>query len=188
MKTFTEELWGVLAEQHGASTAVRGRRPRKLTGARALKPAAAAVIVLAAAAFAVFGIGGGGAQPAYALETAANGTVTLTVAEVTGVQEANSALAKLGIPVVVARFDPGCTQTGQLAPPAERAQVMSIVETTPPHGQLQSLRWIIHPQLIPSGDVLRLVAHFLAPSEGHALGVSYTLYRGAAPTCAAGPT
>jgi hypothetical protein len=187
MTAFTDELWVILAEEHGASTLIVSPRPRRSHSSRRFLPAAAFVAVVAAVAAAALGTFAGRAQPAYAIQASPDGTVTLTLNEVIGITGANAALAKLGLPIVVARYEPRCAQTGEHAPRADQDQVMTIVETTPPQGDLQSLRWIIHPQRIPSGDVLRLVARFLPSGQGHALGVSYTLFRGTAPACAAGP-
>ncbi len=187
MKAFTDELWTVLAEDHGANALVRRVRSRRTLRSRQLLPAAALSTVVALVLAAAFGVFAGRVQPAYAVQAAPDGTVILTVNEVVGVAGANHTLAKLGVPVVVARYEPGCTQTGEHARRADQQEIMTIVEMTRPKGSLQSLRWVIHAQRIPSGDVLRIVARFLPSVQGHALGGSYSLFRGSAPTCARGP-
>ncbi|HEY4460200.1 MAG TPA: hypothetical protein VGN81_38180 [Pseudonocardiaceae bacterium] len=94
-------------EQHGPALAVlerpepqrRSNRPLWMTGgALAIALAVAGVLTLTS----------GSSSPAYAVTQNPNGTVTLTLADMTGVDGANAELRKLGLPVLVVPFQHGC--------------------------------------------------------------------------------
>jgi hypothetical protein len=162
---------------HGASAQHR-------LGGRRLFALAGAILGLAAVIVAVAALESGGGSPpaAYALTQNPDGTVTLTLSEVLGVEPADDQLAKLGIPVVVAKIEPGCDETGELVrPTAPRyGEMIEPAKTGPGFG---GLTWVIHPSLIPPGDSLRLSVQRDPDSSIPALGTGIALFRGQAPRC-----
>ena len=157
---------------------------RQRTGRRRLFALAGAILGLAAVIVAVAALESGGGSPpaAYALTQNPDGTVTLTLSEVLGVEPADEQLAKLGIPVVVAKIEPGCDETGELVrPTAPRyGEMIEPAKMGPGFG---GLTWVIHPSLIPAGDSLRLSVQLDPDSSIPALGTGIALFRGQAPRC-----
>lgn len=125
-------------------------------------------------------------SPAFAVTENADGSVTLTINELAGVSAANERLAKLGIRATVAREEPGCTTHAgtQVVPPpgtSYPAQERAIVQ---PLQSSAMAAWVIHPQAIPQGDTLSLVAQVKTLKGGaSAEGFGAALFRGPAPTC-----
>jgi hypothetical protein len=92
------------------STARRRRpgwRPRILAGASIGIGTVTAVGVLA--------LGGASSPPAFAVTTATNGTVTITLNSLEAVDSLNAKLAAAGVHVRVAEVEPGCNAPVQLA-------------------------------------------------------------------------
>ncbi len=91
-----------------------GGRPRILAGAGLGIGTVAAAVVLAFA--------GASSPPAFAVTTAADGTVTITLNSLDAVDALNAKLAAAGVHVRVAEVEPGCNAPVQLAgsnaPPA----------------------------------------------------------------------
>ena len=125
---------------------------------------------------------GGNPPAAYAVTQNPDGTVSLTLNEVLGVDPANEQLAKLGVPVVVAKVQPGCAERGEpVRPSAPRFGEM--IEPVKTGSGLAGISWVIHPSLIPAGDTLRLSVQVDPDSTIPALGSAIGLFRGQAPRC-----
>ncbi len=157
---------------------------RPTMGRGQLLAIAGAALCLAAVIVAIAALGSGGSSPdaAYAVTQNPDGTVTLTLSEVLGVEPANEQLAKLGIPVVVAKIEPGCEERGEtVRPSAPRFNEM--IEPAKAGPGLAGLTWIIHPSLIPSGDTMRLSVQLDPVSQIPAVGAGMALFRGRAPKC-----
>jgi hypothetical protein len=181
MSVYEDELWNMLARGHGAATARAGARPgaRRQVRARVLATATLSVI-LAAVAIVVFGATGRD-PAAYAVTVNHDGTVTLTINEILGIDGANRKLAALGLPVLVASARKDCRETGH--PVRDMANLARIVEPRKVSDGLSGLRWVIHTGEIPHGDTLRIVARLDTDVPEPAIAGSYGLYRGQAPRC-----
>jgi len=87
---------------------------------RALAGASAGIATVTAAA--VLALAGASSPPAFAVTTAANGTVTITLNSLSSVDDLNAKLAAAGVHVRVAEVEPGCNApvrlAGSNAPPA----------------------------------------------------------------------
>lgn len=160
MSRFEDRLWAELVEQHGAlltEPAAAGVPARAARRRSRWTPAAAGALALAAALVAlVIGLGHGGGTSAYAIVTNPDGTVTVTINELVGVEPANQRLQELGVPVAIPPIEQGCLTTRaelrDARVPPDRAR--GIFEPTG-HG-MASLR--IDPGAIPPGDTLLLSA------------------------------
>ena len=108
--------------------------------------------------------------------------MTLTLSEVLGVEPANEQLAKLGIPVVVAKIEPGCDERGETVRPSA-PRFAEMIEPAKAGPGLAGLTWIIHPSLIPPGDSMRLSVQLDPVSQIPAVGAGMALFRGPAPKC-----
>ena len=151
--------------------------------------AGGALALITAIVAVVLGTAGSRATPAYAVTRNADGSVTLTVTELVGVRGANEQLARLGVPVVVARLEPGCTATGEVVE-SSSPQEHDIVEIEKPGGP-GGQRWVIHPRAIPAGDTVQIWARYANEGKpvtidgrtGYAVAGGSTIFRGPAPTC-----
>jgi hypothetical protein len=154
------------------------KRPAPRLGALLRRPGqlAATLAALAAtvAVVAILSTTGTTPSAAYAVTQNPDGTITVTLGELTGVTGANAQLAKLGVRAKVVPVQAGCTARGESLSGIPPSLSMSIA-----HVQGQGLA--IRPDLIPSGDTLVLIAK----QVGASVGLSYGLYRGAAPACIA---
>jgi hypothetical protein len=171
MSKFEDRLWSELVLDHGPQLAAMTRieiphRPRR-------GPAAIGAVALAGtiAAVALTATTGTSPSVAYAVSQSSDGTVSVTLNEITGVSGANAQLAKLHVKVRVATVEAGCTAKGQivLIPPATVSNLVRPLK--------QGVT--IQPNLIPAGDTLVISARQIGP----AVGMSYGLYRGPAPSC-----
>ncbi len=184
MSRFEDELWEMLAREHGAATVRAGRPTHRAPHRRRALPLAAAAVTLAAATATIVVLSAGGSpSAAYAVTQNADGTVTLTLDEIIGVQPANEALAKLGVRAVVAKVEAGCDETGQTVRPPRPGSVLEMVETAKAGEGLGGLSWVIHPAAIPPGDTLRLSVQIDPYSRIPAVGEGLALFRGQAPSC-----
>lgn len=130
---------------------------------------------------------------AFAVTQNADGSVTLTLSEVTGIGGANRALAALGVRARIARREAGCTQRGVLDPAARvHGELPGMVEPERFGDGLNGALWIIHPSAIPPGDTLLLTGELLnggrpiVSSHGHfirAFAGAIGLFRDPAPVC-----
>jgi hypothetical protein len=182
---FEDRLWNELVEQHGALLAeppaaihAPAREPRRVRRG----PLAALGLALAAGLAAlVIGLGSHGGSSAYAVVPNADGTVTVTISELVGVEPANLRLQELGLPVRVAPVQHGCPVSRRQLPYVRLPfdQTRALYETLGgPNGV--SLR--IDPAAIPHGDTLLLTANELRPGVVSLRGL---VIEGAAPSCVA---
>jgi hypothetical protein len=197
MSRFQERLWDELVHEHAAAlayptgsrdlvprlTIVEPRMAARLGRSRLraagllLRPRrlAAGLAAIAAIAATVSLLTTTGTTPsaAYAVTQNADGTVTVTIAEMLGISDANTQLEKLGVMVRVIPVQAGCSTSGQIVPypPPLFGRLMQ------PRGQ----GFVIRPDLIPTGETLVLAARRI----GIAVGMTSALYRGPVPSCVA---
>lgn len=197
MSRFQERLWQELVRDHAAALAyppgardlmprltivepratARLRTPRLRAGRLLLRPRrlAGGLAAIAAIAATVSLLTTTGTTPsaAYAVTQNADGTVTVTIAEMLGIPGANAQLEKLGVMVRVIPVQAGCSAKGQIVPypPALFGRLAQ------PIGQ----GFVIKPSLIPGGETLVLAARRI----GIAVGMTSALYRGTVPSCVA---
>src|ERR1700722_7444079 len=95
-------------------TRLLAERPRALVGA--------SVGIATVTAAAVLALAGASSPPAFAVTTAANGTVTITLNSLSSVDDLNAKLSAAGVHVRVAQVESGCNApvrlVGSNAPPA----------------------------------------------------------------------
>ena len=171
MSKFEDRLWSELVLDHGPELASltrvevprHSRRGPVAVGAVALAGAIAAVAITAST--------GTSPSVAYAVSQSSDGDVTVSIRELTGVSGANAQLAKLKVRARVETVEATCAETGVIVK-IPHAIVSHLVSH-------EGASLVIDPSLIPQGDTLAIAASPL----GDAVGLSYELYRGAAPSC-----
>lgn len=195
MSRFQERLWQELVADHGAALAypqglrdplrplpileprrpAARRLPALLPDRLRLRPsglaATLAALVATVAAVAILSTTGTAPSAAYAVTQNPDGTIKVSIDELTGVTGANAQLAKLGVRVTVVPVQAGCSSVGLIAP------MNPSLAATVAHIEGQGVT--IQPKLIPAGDTLVLAARQI----GSIVGLGYKLYQGAAPTC-----
>lgn len=195
MSRFQERLWEELVRDHAAALAcpagsqdllprltivepragARLSRPRLRTGRLLLPPRRfiAGLVAIAAIAATVSLLTTTGTTPsaAYAVTQRPDGTLAISIDELTGVTGANAQLAKLGANVRVVPVQAGCTATGTVATMAP-----SLAATV---AHIEGEGVTVRPGLIPPGDTIVLAAK----QTGSIVGLEYALYHGSAPTC-----
>ncbi len=164
----------------------RSRAPLTVAGIALLAATVAVVLSLSAASTSV-------TQEAFAVTQDADGSVTLTLSELTGIDGANRALAALGVRARIARREARCTQRGVLIPTARVAGGLPGMVEPQRFGEgLGGALWVIHPSAIPAGDTLLLTGellnggHPIVSSHGHYIRAfvgAVGLYRDPAPVC-----
>jgi hypothetical protein len=186
MSQIENTLWADLMREPGADVTLAVRQPpaRPRRSSRASLAAGGGAALIAAILAVLLLTAGTHTTPAYAVALNGDGSVTLTLNELLGVSGANEELSKLGIPVVIARVEPGCTATGEAiesSPPHE------IVEATRVGNGFGGLRWIIRPGAIPPGDTVQVSAQYTNDGKSEPVGVAgaWGLFRGRAPNCRA---
>lgn len=190
MSEFQERLWSELMRDHASALACpggvsepwqplpiveRSRSPRlswPALGTRQLAGALAAIVALAIAVT-VASVTNSPSSAAYAVTEHADGTVSVTVSELTGITGANAQLAKLGVPVRVVPVRAGCPLATTIVP------VPPSLMGTVAHYEGQGI--LTRPDLVPAGETLVLAAR----QAGAEVLFTYSLYRGAPPTCVA---
>jgi hypothetical protein len=188
---FENRLWDELVEQHGALLldpppavlkrtpvpAGRMRRaPRRRLSIAALGTAAAAVL---AALLVGLGGSGGGGTPAYAVTSNGDGTITVRIRDVVGIEGANAKLAALGVPVHVVPVEPDCPAVGSGSAPdrvSPERQHTILSPTGPP--SIASVK--VAPGAIPAGDTLVIGARQL---DAGAIALDGALYKGPGRSC-----
>jgi hypothetical protein len=187
---FQDRLWDELVEQHGAllleppatflpRTPAPTRRapwaPRRSLSIIGLGAAVAGVL-----AALVIGLGGGSSgTPAYAVTSNGDGTITVRIREIVGIEGANAKLAALGVPVRVVTVEPNCPAVGEgstpdRVSPERQHTIMSLIGTP----GIASVK--VTPAAIPSGDTLVIGARQL---DAGAIAMSGALYRGPGRSC-----
>jgi hypothetical protein len=117
----------------------------------------------------------GRGTPAYAVTHGRDGTITVSLSKITGVDGANAELRKLGVPAVAVPMREGCTATFT---PDNRSGNGAFSATA--RGGTGSGSVTFDPSAIPTGDTMILAAQ-TPPGGGVALGIAFT--RGPAPQC-----
>lgn len=188
MSEFQERLWSELVRDHAAMLAYpagfgdpwrqlpivepRGSRRMSLP---TLRPGRLAGVLGAIAAVAVAvtvaTVTSSTSSAAYAVTPHPDGTVTVTISELTGVTGANAQLSKLGVPVRVAAVQAGCPAPTSIVPMAPS------LGGTIAHGEGQGI--LTRPDLVPPGETLVLAARLV----GADIFYTFALYRGVPPTC-----
>jgi hypothetical protein len=171
MSKFEDRLWSELVLDHGPQLA--GVRRIELPHRSRRAPAAIGAVALAGtiAAVALTATTGTSPSVAYAVSQSSDGSVSVSIREISGVSGANAQLARLQVPIRVARVETGCSATGKTTPiPPTIVSNLAIQER-------EGLA--VQPKLIPHGDTLVISAK----PVGSAVGLSYGLYRGDAPPC-----
>jgi hypothetical protein len=111
---FADQLFADLMHEHEA--ALRAIERPAAPKARAARPVwvTSGALAASAAAAAGFVVLGGG-SPAYAVTRNTDGTVTISLHELSGIDGANAKLHSLGLPVAVVPVRAGCAPVGSLA-------------------------------------------------------------------------
>jgi hypothetical protein len=182
-------------------------RPRRLPRPRGLQRlprswrgplAAVAAALTAALAIGVLALTANSAAPAYAVVVNRDGSVTLTIDQLIGVRAANARLAALGVPARAAIVEAGCAAKGvrvRFPPRGPRnglpePWIAGMLRPEKSHPGFGGLGMVIRPAGIPRGDTLLLTARWLDSTHAgaaiHAVGLSFGLFRGPAPSCVPG--
>ncbi len=204
MSRFEDRLWAELVEQHGAlladapalpvmaTPAGRARRARRVGHAHRApslraRLAMAGTLALAISAALVIAIGGlrsGGGSAAYAVVQNPDGTVSVTIREIVGVDGASSKLTSLGVPVRVARTAKGCNPRAEGYVPARLRPSVShriaVLTGGPGHASI-----VVDPAAIPPGDTVLIGAQPFGsgPRRESKVGLSVSFFKGRAPDC-----
>jgi hypothetical protein len=174
MTRFEDRLISELIEEHGSALATVQRPASGRSSGRPLWIAGGVVAVAGVAAIGITLVGGG-SSPAYAVTQNSDGTVTLTLNELSGIDGANQRLHQLGLPVTVVPLTTGCNAPVSAAPSAPSMPKLGTNDVT------------FSVRDIPAGDGL-LVAVGSADStppvrNGTAVSLAEQLIRGPAPSC-----
>jgi hypothetical protein len=186
---FEERLWGELVEQHGALLAdaparapIAGRDSRWVSPRRRWAPAVAVATTAAVALAAiVIGLGSGSrTSSAFAVVRNADGTVSVTIAELAGVDGADARLAALGVPARVVRSEGSCpTRPGEFKPARITGEQSQAAARPSGPGSV-----VIVPGAVPAGDTVVIGARELPPHSGATVvGLEFEVYEGATPPC-----
>jgi len=177
MTTFADELFADLMTEHGPALA------RVTTPARPLVPRpvwlAAGVVGMAGAVTAGISVFGSG-TPAYAVTPHGDGTVTISINQMTGVDGANNALRGLGDRVVVVPVKAGCPAISSLPvvrPGPRREKTTLDIRTSGNGGSIT-----VDANGVPAGDTMLVAAAQDAPG----ITVASVLISGPAPKCVSG--
>jgi hypothetical protein len=203
MTSFEDRLWSELVREHGDALTVAGGIARRSPRARrAWGPRRSWRVLLAAGAVALTATVVAGALVltasttplAYAIVVNRDGSVTLTIDELIGVNAANARLAELGVRAKVAIVKAGCTASGVRARfPLRRGGgrfepwIAGMIRPEKSHPGFGGVGMVVRPGRIPRGDTLLLTARWLdgthAGAPLPAVGLTFGLYRGQAPAC-----
>lgn len=178
MTKFADELFTDLMREH-RSTLLEMRRPDP-PGRRAVRPLWMTSGVLAATGAAAVGfVVFGGGSPAYAVTENAQGTVTISVADPSGIAGANAALRSLGVPVVAVPVGSSCPSIASLSPASVAGDKITASATQNGNGSVS-----VDVHGVPAGDTA--VAAFDKLSDGEMRG-SLIIIKGKAPSCVSLP-
>jgi hypothetical protein len=118
MTKFAEQLFDDLMREHASTLAhTRMAVPKRYFATRPVLMSAGASGLAVAATVGTLVAGGG--NPAYAVTTHPNGTVTVAVYQKSGIGGANAKLHQFGERVVVVPVEPGCPSISSLPAPVE---------------------------------------------------------------------
>jgi hypothetical protein len=165
MTNFEDKLLSDLMAEHGAqlrqlprpgsdpATSPARRRPRAVR--RPVWLATGATGVAAAVTAAVLALGG--AAPAFAVTRGADGSVQVSVSELSGVAGANAALQRMRIPVRVVPVRPGCPSMSSLPHPhLVQHPWISVGSGNGPGGRRSVTVKMSHTGGVPAGSTLLL--------------------------------
>jgi RNA polymerase sigma factor (sigma-70 family) len=186
-RVIAEQGYSEIALQAGASeAAVRQRVSRALAWLRTHASVLGAIASLGAGVALVLTLSAGTGPPAYALVVNGNGSLGLTVNELVGLGPANARLAKLGVPVRIAKIERNCHATARSLAPADRLLAEIVRPENVGHG-VGGLRMLIRPDEIPAGDTLVLTFQRIVAQAGTraipGIAGSTSLYRNPPPSC-----
>jgi hypothetical protein len=174
MTKFEDNLLADLMREH-ASELVSVRRTA--AGRRVGRPAWVAAGALAVAAMITVGVNlAGTGTPAYAVSDGPDGTVTVSINKISGVDGANAELRRLGVRAVAVPMREDCT-----APPP-RGDARPVHFSGSGEASTSGIRF--NPADIPDGDTMVLAARM---SPGGGVTLSMDLIRGSAPACVTVP-
>jgi hypothetical protein len=186
MSQIENRLWVDLMDEPGADLACAVRQPPEAPrrSSRVSVAAGGGIVLIAAIVAVLLLTAGARTTPAYAVALNGDGSITLTLNELLGVSGANEELSTLGIPVVIAKVEPGCTASEEAI---ESSPPHDIVEATRVANGFGGLRWIIRPGAIPQGDTVQVSAQYTNDGKSEPVGVAgaWGLFRGRAPSCRA---
>lgn len=189
MSDFQQRLWTELVRDHAAALAYPAAAGDRLGSLAIVEPRATlarswrvarrgrlvaglAVLCAALVAATIAVTTSTAPSAAYAVTRSADGTVHVSITDLTGVSGANAQLEKLGVPVRVVPVSSTCAVEGDIVtPPPSRGRAVAHAD----------LGIAVHPELIPAGETLVLTAR----QAGSAVYLSYAFYRGPAPACVA---
>ncbi|GLY49364.1 hypothetical protein [Lentzea sp. NBRC 102530] len=166
MTTFKDKLLNDLMREHGETVEEAPERP-----VRSARPLLAAAGVLALAGAATFAIVGNDA-PAYAVTKNADGTVTVTIKDVKGVDGANAKLREYGIRAKAVPMSRDCAELDESRMDARDYEL-------PDQGEDGSMTF--RPGDLPEGYTMLLGISNL-PDRGTGLGFTGPI-RNPAPDC-----
>lgn len=146
---FGVELHQAAQRELSPRTSLLTRRRRSI-GAVALSS-----LGIVAATIAITGVFGAtaGTAPAYALTQNADGTITVTLENLTtGIAQLNARFAQMGINETVIPVDPGCTTPGLVADPgASMSDTLTFQPTSV--GSKSNLAYFLAAEQLPDGSI-----------------------------------
>jgi hypothetical protein len=173
MSKFEDQLFVDLMSEHGGELATTHRPPAaRHNTARHLLVAAGAVGVAGAIGLGVTAVTSG--TPAYAVTRSADGAITVSLRDISGVTGANAELRKLGVPAVAVPMTQDCTAT---ITPDGRAVRSGATSASREAGAAGSVSFPAGS--IPAGDTLVLAAQV----SDQQVSLALVTVRGAAPAC-----
>jgi len=173
MSKFEDQLFADLMSEHGGELATTHRPPATRRGtARHVLAAAGAVGVAGAVGLGITAIASG--TPAYAVTRAADGTITVSLRDISGVTGANAELRKLGVPAVAVPMTQSCT--AKIIPDGRSVRSGAVSASNDAGGS----GWVSFPaNSIPAGDTLVLAAQV----SDRQVSLALITVRGSAPAC-----
>ena len=177
MGRFEDRLWREIVRDHGIDLQEHKPRPKRRRRARPRVLAGTSLGLAGICAVIAIVLSAASSTPAFAVTRNGDGTVTVVVASISAIPQANAKLSRLGLPVRLVALSPGCA-----APPPATAPV--------PLPALRAARaaskWRFNPHKIPAGKTLVLGA---AWRRNHLVRVAPTpLVNGTPPSCLPAPT
>ena len=151
MSKFEDNLWADLERDHAPALLANVTRKRRVTAGRWLAAAAVAAVLGTAAAIAPAYFGG--TPPAYAVVDNPDGSVTLTLRELSHFEEATAKLREHGVPAVAQEVRAGCRESGRKVGGA-RDVLFKLVQLRPVPGGGLEITIVRH--LIPPGTTVGL--------------------------------
>jgi hypothetical protein len=201
MSKIEERLWTDLIGEPEAERALMARQPpaeRRPSG-RTAAFAGGLVVLVSSVVLVIALTGGASTTPAYAVSVNPDGSVSLAIDEIVGVQGANQALARLGVKARVAQIEVGCRRTGKIDMRHNRHLIVEPRKVGGPGSSLEKqmrrrggafagIDVIIHADEIPRADTLVISAELNRPVRYHgkavsSISMSSALFRGVPPRC-----